>query len=163
MPDCAPRTPTPRCSISPCASAAGSRSAARCTCWDSTTRAASPSTSCADLHPLPTGLRPNELSGHAHASSRRVDAVGDLALDTAVTGSDGHYRARLSEDWAIWGPNGGYVASVALRAAGAHTALARPASIVGHYLGVASFDDVDIEVVTLRAAKRAESMRVSIN
>jgi acyl-CoA thioesterase len=89
--------------------------------------------------------------------------VGDLALDTAVTVHDGHYRARLSEDWAIWGPNGGYIASVALRAAGAHTEFARPASIVGHYLGVAAFDDVDIDVVTLRAAKRAESMRVSIS
>ena len=35
-------------------------------------------------------------------------------------------------------------------------------SIVGHYLGVADFDTVDIEVTTLRAAKRAESMRVSM-
>ncbi len=88
--------------------------------------------------------------------------MGDLERDTAVEGGDGRYGCRLSEDWAIWGPNGGYIASVALRAAGAHSRFDRPASIVGHYLGVATFDVVDIEVTTLRAAKRAESMRVSV-
>ena len=88
--------------------------------------------------------------------------MGDLERDTAVEGGDGHYGCRLSEDWEIWGPNGGYVASVALRAAGAHSRFDRPASIVGHFLGVAEFDPVDIEVTTLRAAKRAESIRVSM-
>jgi acyl-CoA thioesterase II len=92
--------------------------------------------------------------------------MGDLAKDTAVEGHDGldgRYRARLLQDWEIWGPNGGYIASVALRAAGAHSRFDRPASLVGHYLGVAGFDDVDIAVTTLRAAKRAESMRVSMS
>jgi acyl-CoA thioesterase len=88
--------------------------------------------------------------------------VGDLAADTAVSGADGRYSVRVSRAWEIWGPNGGYVASLALRAAGVHTRFARPASIVGHFLGVAAFDAVDIEVTTLRAAKRAESLRVSI-
>ena len=41
--------------------------------------------------------------------------MGDLAIDTAVEGSDGRYRARLSRDWEIWGPNGGYLAAIALR------------------------------------------------
>ena len=36
--------------------------------------------------------------------------------DTAVDGTDGSYRAVLSKDWEIWGPMGGYVAAVALRA-----------------------------------------------
>lgn len=88
--------------------------------------------------------------------------MGDLAEDTAVTGAGGRYTATLSRDWEIWGPNGGYVASVALRAAGEHSRFDRPASIVGHYLGVARFDTVDIDVSVLRAARRAESMRVSI-
>src|SRR5471032_2330743 len=88
--------------------------------------------------------------------------MGDLALDTAVTGGGGHYTARLSRDWEIWGPNGGYIASIALRAAGAHSRYGRPVSIVGHFLGVASFDDVLLEVKTLRVTKRAESMRVSM-
>jgi acyl-CoA thioesterase II len=88
--------------------------------------------------------------------------MGDLVADTAVDGRDGRYRAVLSRDWEIWGPNGGYVAAIALRAAGAATALRRPASFAGHFLGVADFDAVDVAVTTLRAAKRAESLRVSM-
>jgi acyl-CoA thioesterase-2 len=89
--------------------------------------------------------------------------MGDLGIDTAVEGRDGHYRARMSRDWEIWGPNGGYVASIALRAAGAHSRFERPATLVGHFLGVADFDaDVDLAVTTLREAKRAESIRVAM-
>jgi acyl-CoA thioesterase-2 len=89
--------------------------------------------------------------------------MGDLAHDTAVQGSDGQYRIGLSRDWEIWGPNGGYIASIALRAAGAHSRFDRPASIAGHYLGVASFDEpLDVSVTTLREAKRAESIRVAL-
>jgi acyl-CoA thioesterase II len=89
--------------------------------------------------------------------------VGDLERDTAVEAlGDGRYRGSFSRDWEIWGPNGGYVASVALRAAGEHSRFDRPATIVGHYLGVGAFDDVDVEVTTLRVAKRAESLRVSL-
>src|SRR5690348_10149978 len=90
--------------------------------------------------------------------------MGDLAHDTAVTAmGDGRFRATLSRDWEIWGPQGGYVASVALRAAGAHTTLPRPASIVGHFLGVAGFDEpVTMACTTLRRARVAESIRVSM-
>src|SRR6266550_4309190 len=88
--------------------------------------------------------------------------MGDLAIDTKVTGSVGRYSARLARDWEIWGPNGGYVAAIALRAAGAHSQFGRPVSIAGHFLGVAGFDEVIIEVKTLRLAKRAESMRVTM-
>jgi acyl-CoA thioesterase len=88
--------------------------------------------------------------------------VGNLADDTAVTGGEGHYSARLSPDWEIWGPNGGYVASVALRAAAAHAAFGRPAAFTCHYLSVARFDEVELEVRTLRQTKRAESVAVSM-
>jgi acyl-CoA thioesterase len=88
--------------------------------------------------------------------------VGDLAADTEVTGSDGRYRARLTGDWEIWGPCGGYVAAVLLRAAGEHTPLRRPATFACHFLGVAAFDDVEVEVTTLRATRRTESLRVSM-
>src|SRR5262249_55377780 len=86
--------------------------------------------------------------------------MGDLALDTAVAGRDGRYTANLSRDWEIWGPNGGYVAAIALRAAGAHSRFDRPASLVGHFLGVGHFDQpLDMETTTLRGAKRAQSTR----
>ncbi|HLX87973.1 MAG TPA: thioesterase family protein [Acidimicrobiales bacterium] len=88
--------------------------------------------------------------------------MGDLDHDTALSGGDGRYRATLSADWEIWGPNGGYLAAVALRAAGTHSGLARPASLLCHFLDVAAFDEVTIDTVTLRRSRRAESTRVSM-
>ena len=89
--------------------------------------------------------------------------MGDLTVDTAVEGSDGSYRATLSRDWEIWGPNGGYIAAIALRAAGAYARFDRPVTLVGHFLGVADFESpVDLDVTTLREAKRAQSVRVSM-
>lgn len=88
--------------------------------------------------------------------------MGALDVDTSLTGAGGRYTARLSRDWEIWGPNGGYLAVLALRAAGAHTDLRRPVSFTAHFLGVADFDDVDLEVRTLRRTKRAESLAVSM-
>jgi acyl-CoA thioesterase II len=89
--------------------------------------------------------------------------MGDFGADTAVTAvGEGSYQARLSREWEIWGPMGGYVATVALRAAGAESRFDRPASFYCHYLGVADFDVVDIAVEPLRQAKTAESLRVSV-
>ena len=89
--------------------------------------------------------------------------MGDLAIDTAVEGSDGHYTATISRDWEIWGPNGGYIAAIALRAAGAYSRFDRPVTLAGHFLGVADFDTpVDLDVTPLREAKRAQSVRVSM-
>jgi acyl-CoA thioesterase-2 len=89
-------------------------------------------------------------------------AMGDLAADTAIEGSDGRYRAQLSRDWEIWGPNGGYLAVIALRAAGASTPLRRPATFSCHYLGVADFEAVDLDVRTIRGSRRAASVAVSM-
>jgi acyl-CoA thioesterase-2 len=88
--------------------------------------------------------------------------MGDLAVDTAVEGRDGRYRARLAPDWEVWGPNGGYLGVIALRAAGASTCFARPATFACHYLSVAAFDEVDLAVTTLHAGRRATSLRVSM-
>jgi acyl-CoA thioesterase-2 len=88
--------------------------------------------------------------------------MGDLADDTKVTGSVGRYSARLSRDWELGGPSGGYIASIALRAAGEHSRFGRPVSIVGHFLGVASFSDVIVETKTLQLTARAESIRVTM-
>jgi acyl-CoA thioesterase II len=88
--------------------------------------------------------------------------MGDLARDTHVRGSDGTYTATLSPDWNIWGPCGGYIAAVGLRAAGAHTEFRRPVSFTCHFLGVGQYRDVDITTRTLRKTKRAESVAVTI-
>lgn len=90
--------------------------------------------------------------------------MGDLGTDTAVVPvDDGRFTGKLSRDWEIWGPMGGYLASFALRAAGEHCGLPRPASIVGHFLGVGNFDDpITVTCTTLRQARTAHSVRATI-
>ena len=57
----------------------------------------------------------------------------DLEDATRVEGEGGRYLARLSEDWEIWGPNGGYLATFALRAAGKVAQIKQPASFYCHF------------------------------
>lgn len=85
--------------------------------------------------------------------------MGDLYADSAVFGAGGAYTATLSEDWRIWGPAGGYIVAVLLRAAGAQATLPRPASLACHFLGVAAFGEVQLSTETVRGSKRAESIR----
>jgi acyl-CoA thioesterase-2 len=90
--------------------------------------------------------------------------MGDLGTDTTVEQIDDHRcAAKLSQEWRIWGPQGGYVASVALRAAGALSPFARPASFACHFIGVAEFDEVELTVTTLREARTACSQRVELS
>jgi acyl-CoA thioesterase-2 len=91
--------------------------------------------------------------------------MGDLAHDTAVHArGDGRFEATVDADWEIWGPMGGYVAAIALRAAGAgreHEA-AVPVAFSCHYLSVARFGPVDIDVSTRKHGRSATSQRVEI-
>ena len=66
--------------------------------------------------------------------------MGDLDADTRLAGGEGHYTATLSADWKIWGPNGGYVAAIALRAAGLESRLTRPASFSCQFLEAGAFE-----------------------
>lgn len=87
----------------------------------------------------------------------------DLGEATAVEAvGDGRYRGVIDRRWEIWGPMGGYVASMALRAAGAESAFARPASFACHYLTPGRFEAVDLTVERLRSGRTAESLRVSM-
>ena len=89
--------------------------------------------------------------------------MGDLGVDTAVERvGEGAYTATLNDEWAIWGPMGGYLASVALRAAGAESPFARPASFFCQYLGVADFAEVELTVTALRTARTALAQRVEV-
>jgi acyl-CoA thioesterase len=80
----------------------------------------------------------------------------------AVTDHPGHYRAQLSPNWAVWGPNGGYLAAIALRAAMAQSRTARPVTFYCHFLSLGEFAPVDLRVVALGGGKRAESLRVEM-
>jgi acyl-CoA thioesterase-2 len=90
--------------------------------------------------------------------------MGDLGEDTAVTAcGEGRFEATLSPDWEIWGPMGGYVAACALRAAaGVSRDHLRPAAFSCHYLGVAQFGPVELQVQTRRAGRTATSTRVEV-
>jgi acyl-CoA thioesterase-2 len=95
--------------------------------------------------------------------------MGDIGIQTAVqaeSGPDGqgvqHFSARLSEDWEIWGPEGGYVAGVALRAAGTASPFARPASFFCHYLSVAAFGPVELTVTPRRSGRTVLAQRVEM-
>ena len=90
--------------------------------------------------------------------------MGDLAVDTALERvGENRFRASLSRAWEIWGPMGGYVAALALRAAGAQTSFARPASFFCQYLRVAAFEPVDIRVAVEREARTAHAHRVEVS
>jgi acyl-CoA thioesterase II len=96
--------------------------------------------------------------------------VGDLEEQTRVTpvatADDGsgqrRFTARVHDDWEIWGPEGGYVAALALRAAAAVSPFARPASFSCHYLSVAAFAPVDLTVTALRSGRTVLSQRVEV-
>lgn len=89
--------------------------------------------------------------------------MGDIEEQTAVRSvGDGRYVADVHQDWEIWGPCGGYVAAIALRAAGAESGLSRPASFYCHYLSVATFEPVDLKVTSLRAGRTVHAQRVEM-
>jgi acyl-CoA thioesterase len=90
-----------------------------------------------------------------------ADFVADSRVDRA-TDDPYRVRAELSPNWAVWGPNGGYLAAIALRAAMACSRCERPASFQCHFLAVGEFAGVDIRVTPLGGGKRAESLRVDV-
>lgn len=90
--------------------------------------------------------------------------MADFLADSQVRFDDGDApgRADLSPNWAVWGPNGGYLAAIALRAAMDRSRLPRPASFHCHFLAVGSFGPVALHVTSQGGGKRAESLRVEI-
>jgi acyl-CoA thioesterase len=86
----------------------------------------------------------------------------NLSHATRVVGSDGQFSATLSDQWEIWGPNGGYLAAIALRAAGEAAEIARPRSFYCHFLSSPAFGPVEVEVTVLKRGRRAESFSVSM-
>ena len=88
----------------------------------------------------------------------------DSRVESIVSnlGEPDRLTADLSPSWAVWGPNGGYLAAIALRAAMARSRAARPASFQAHFLSVGEFAPVDLRVSSLGGGKRAESLRVEV-
>lgn len=90
--------------------------------------------------------------------------MGDLSVDAELADlGDGTYSCELSRDWEIWGPNGGYMAAIALQAARAASGRPRPANATVHFLSAASFDEpVAVTPVVQRSTRVATSVRVAV-
>lgn len=89
-------------------------------------------------------------------------AVGNFERDTSVAGTDGRYAVNLSPAWAVWGPNGGYVAAIALRAMAAAGSLPRPAAFHCQFLKPGRFDAAEVLVERTRSGKRSEALRARL-
>ena len=89
--------------------------------------------------------------------------MDDFELATELTRrAPDNYQTTLTKDWALWGPSGGYLAALALRAAGAATEFPRPLSMACQYFRVARFESVDLRVTRLKQGKRSDALRVDL-
>jgi acyl-CoA thioesterase len=88
--------------------------------------------------------------------------LSDLDGATAVRGADGRYSATVDPGWFIWGPNGGYLSCLALRAAAAESRFRRLASYSCVFVGVAEAGEAALRVDALVRGRRAEAFRVDL-
>jgi len=91
--------------------------------------------------------------------------VADFVADTAVerdAQDAGLVHGSLTERWSVWGPNGGHLAALALRAGLACSRFDRPASFQCHFLAVGGFAPVEIRVRAVGGGRRAESLHVEV-
>jgi len=89
--------------------------------------------------------------------------MGSLIDDTSVVAEGNGFSACLSSDWGLWGPNGGYLASIAMRAVGASVPTGhRPVSFSCQYLASPLFSRVDLLVTAVRRGRRAWCLAVEM-
>jgi acyl-CoA thioesterase-2 len=75
---------------------------------------------------------------------------------THLDGDDGRYTANLHPDWEVWGPNGGYLSAIALRAAGKVAPTGhRPAAYSGQYLSSPVSEAVIVEAEVVKPGRSA--------
>lgn len=89
--------------------------------------------------------------------------IDDFELATRLTKlEDLRWSALLREDWGLWGPAGGFVTALALRAAGEATDQARPVSMSSHFVRVGKYESVDLTVESIKKGRRSELLRVDM-
>lgn len=87
----------------------------------------------------------------------------DFETATTLFDSSNGYTVNLSTDWAGVGtPNGGYLAVIALRAAGRSSPDKRPASFSCQFLASPQFGPIDVKVTPAKEGKRAAAYRVEL-
>lgn len=89
--------------------------------------------------------------------------MAGLHQHTAIREEDGKRLATFDRAWEIWGPDGGYMASIALRAAGLEAPAGhRPISLKCQYLNPGKFEDVEIRTEVLKQGRSAWCIRVDL-
>ena len=92
-----------------------------------------------------------------------MERTNDLEVATRLTQvGASQWAGRFREEWGLWGPAGGHVTTLALRAAGEATDQARPVSMTCQFVRVGKYDTVDIQVETLKKGRRSELLRVDL-
>lgn len=88
--------------------------------------------------------------------------MGTFELATAIEGEGEQYRGAIDPEWFIWGPVGGYLAAIALRAMGAASTHCRPATFSCQFLNVGAAGPVEVLVGRRKSGRRAECLRASV-
>jgi acyl-CoA thioesterase len=109
---------------------------------------------------MPTCEHPSPVA--SDPASDVTSGASAIALDraTQLDGDGGRYSTVLSEAWEIWGPNGGYLAALALRAAGSCAEIGQPASIYCQFLSSPAFARIELTVSHLKRSRRSEALAV---
>src|SRR5215472_8166565 len=80
----------------------------------------------------------------------------DLERDTRVLATEAGLHTTLSPNWQVMGPQGGYVAAIALRAmAGLVQPDFVPAALTAQYLAAAAAGPAEVEATLLRQGRQA--------
>ena len=107
---------------------------------------------------------PYRILRTATSEAKFTEEEADIARHTAVEATDdGRWQATIHPSFTTpGGPIGGYLAALALRAAGAATDLPVPRSLACHFAHVGAAGPLTIDVVRLRRGRRLESLRVEL-
>lgn len=88
--------------------------------------------------------------------------MGTFELATAIEGEGEQYRGVIDPEWFIWGPVGGYLAAIAMRAIGAASTHRRPATFSCQFLNVGAAGPVEVVVGRHKSGRRAECLQASV-
>jgi acyl-CoA thioesterase-2 len=84
------------------------------------------------------------------------ESMADFEQDTRVIAAEGGWQTTLSPDWQVTGPQGGYVAAIALRAmAGLVQPGFVPVALTAQYLTAAASGPAEVGVILLRQGRSA--------
>ncbi|GAB1258524.1 hypothetical protein NBRC116494_30260 [Aurantivibrio plasticivorans] len=76
--------------------------------------------------------------------------------------ADGLFECHIHEDWKVYGPDGGYITSILLRAVGQVSEHPFPISYFGQYLRVADFGKAQVKVECIKRGRQASAYEAQL-